>query len=372
MMDEVRPLLSTQPAAQPNLSAMTNTQWQPVVDANEGAFVIELPAGWQHDARLVRVGPAARRAVRAASPDGSVRLSLHDPDMPDFFEPSSGFFPTPGVHQLAPFTDATNLLPQYLQQRFGTLPGFAAGGAQAEQALVEETMRKAAAQGIQLRVTAASAPFRFTDQGAQIEALAVCTTNSFGPGWVADVCAVYAVGGGQPDRDLLLHAMSSERTNQQWQGVQNASFANQQAANAQQNALWMNASQAMHNQRMGDIAAAGAANTAIHNQRVAMGEASTAAYLNQLNQPFQGVPSGVGSGDGPGLDQQHSLINSIREEETVRTASGEDVQVEAGADRYFVDEHNRQWVGAQGNVDANDFRAAGLDPDDYQEGQIRR
>ena len=50
----------------------------------------------------------------------------------------------------------------------------------------------------------------------------------------------------------------------------------------------------------------------------------------------------------------------------------EDIQVDAGADRYFVDEHNRRWVGAQGNVDANDFRAAGLNPADYQEGQIRR
>ena len=42
----------------------------------------------------------------------------------------------------------------------------------------------------------------------------------------------------------------------------------------------------------------------------------------------------------------------MREEETVRTASGDDVQVDAGADRYFVDERNRTWVGAPEDADA--------------------
>ncbi len=35
-------------------------------------------------------------------------------------------------------------------------------------------------------------------------------------------------------------------------------------------------------------------------------------------------------------------------------------------------ERNRRWVGTSGSVDGNDFRAAGLNPDDFQEGQIRR
>lgn len=345
---------------------MTSPQWQPVADANEGSFVVELPAGWSHDVRSLRVGPAVRRAVRAVSPDGSLRLSLHDPDLPDFFEPSSGFIPTPGVHQIASYVEAGGFLPQYLQQRFGSAPGFAAGQPQPEQELVEAILRKVAIPGGRPRATAVAAPFRFTDQGKAVEALAICLTISFGPSWFADVCCVFAVGGTQPDGALLRHAIYSERTDQQWQAGQNQLFANQQAINAQQSAMWMNLNQSMHNQRMGDISAAGAANTAIHNDRIAMGEASTAAFLNRLNQPM------ATGAEAPGLDQQHASINAIREEETLRTASGEDIQVDAGADRYFVDEHNRRWVGAQGNVDANDFRAAGLNPDDYQEGQIRR
>ncbi|MBK8445786.1 MAG: hypothetical protein IPL41_03515 [Micropruina sp.] len=348
---------------------MTDLQWTRVTDAGEGAFSLELPAGWQHDVRSFRVGPAVRRAARAVSPDGSVRLSLHDPDLPNFFEPSSGFIPTPGVHQIAPYVEAGSFLPQYLQQRFGTAPGFAADAPRPEPDLAQQSVQQSAAQGVQLRVTSASAPFRFTDQGRPVEALAIGSTLSFGSGWVADVCVVFAVGG-QPDRQLLLHAMQSERTNQQWQAGENQRFAGQQAINAQQSALWMQTSQAMHDQRMSGIAAAGAANTAIHNERVATAEAGTAAYLDRLNQSMPtGSEAGVGA---PGLDEQHRFINALREEETVRTGTGDDVQVDAGADRYFVDEANRRWVGASGNVQANDFTAAGLNPDDWQEGEVRR
>lgn len=346
---------------------MTATEWQSVADTNEGAFVVDLPAGWSHDVRLLRVGPAVRRAVRSVSPDGSLRLSLHDPDIPDFYEPPSGMFVQPGVHQLAQYVGAEAFAPQYLSQRFGATPGFHMGTVQPEPEVVQTTHRRAAASGAQLRCTAASARFGFTDQGGAVEALAIVSTLSFGPSWMADVCAVFAVGGAEPDRALLLKAMYSERTSQPWQAGQNQLFANQQAINAQQGAMWMAINQAGHTQRMGDIAAAGAVNTAIHNDRVAMGEASTAAFLNRLSQP-----TATGFADAPGLDQQHSYLNAIREEETVRTASGDDVQVDAGADRYFIDERNRRWVGASGSADANDFRAVGLNPDDFQEGQIRR
>ncbi len=346
---------------------MTAAEWQSVADANEGAFTVDLPVGWSHDVRLLRVGPALRRVVRAVSPDGSLRLSLHDPDLPDFYEPSSGMFVQAGVQQLAGYVGADVFLPQYLSQRFGAAPGFRQGGVQLEPELVQATQQRAVEYGVQLRCTAASARFGFTDQGRTVEALAFVSTNSFGMSWMADVCALFVTGDGEPDRALLLKTMYSERTSQQWQAGQNQLFANQQAINAQQSAAWMNLSQTMHNQRMGDIAAAGAANTAIHEQRVAMGEASTAAFLNRLNQPSAG-----GGTESPRLDAQHSWVNIMREEETVRTASGEDVQVDAGADRYFMDERNRRWVGASGSVDANDFRAAGLNPDDFQEGQIRR
>lgn len=349
---------------------MTIQDWQTVVDAAEGAFSVELPAGWRHEVRLVRAGAARRRIVQAESPDGSLRLLGHDPEIPDFFEPSSGFFPSPPISVLAGYQTADVFVQQYLQQRFGPAPDFSVSGLQAEPELEQVVQQKLAQGGVNGRSSVVTARFGYTDRGRPITGLVLCVTMTFGIAWHADIAALFSTGDVGEHRDLLLHVAGSEKTSSQWQAGENQLFANQQELNRQNDQQWMNVMTQGHNQRMGNIAAAGAANTAIHNQRVAMGEASTAAYLNQLNQPFQGVPSGAG-GDGPGLDQQHSIINGIREEETIRTASGEDVQVEAGADRYFVDEHNRTWVGAQGNVDANDFRAAGLDPDKFQEGQIR-
>ena len=250
---------------------MTEATWTPVVDSVEGAFSVELPTGWQADVRTLRVGPLTLRAVRAVSPDGATRLSLHDPDLPAFYEPSSGMMVTPGVHQLMPFVPAGQFLPQYLQQRFGAAPGFSVAAVVDEPDLVRDTVQRAAERGYQVRPTAASAEFSFTDQGSTVAALMMCSTTSFGPTWAADVFAVFAVGGSRPDRALLLHALRSERTNAQWQAGENQLFANQQAINQQQSNAWMATMQAGHNQRMGDIAAAGAANTAIHQQRVAMG-----------------------------------------------------------------------------------------------------
>ena len=119
---------------------MAEQQWQRLVDSVEGAFSLEVPAGWQGDVRTLRVGQLTRRAVRAVSPDGSVRLSLHDPDLPAFYEPSSGMFVTPGVHQLMPFVPAETFLPQYLQQRFGAAPGFTIGAVVDEPDLVRDTV----------------------------------------------------------------------------------------------------------------------------------------------------------------------------------------------------------------------------------------
>jgi len=344
---------------------MTDVAWQRIVDSAEGSFSVELPAGWQADIRLQRLGPTLRRVVRGVSPEGTVRLSLHDPDLPDFFDPGSAMFVQPPVQQVAAYVPADAFLPQYLQQRFGRAAGLRLDEVRPEPELQQQIAQQVASRGMQPRVGVVSQPFGFSEAGRPVDAVAIGSTVDFGPGWVADVCIVFTTGGARPDRDLLVHVMLSEQTDAQWQAGQNQLYAQQQALNAQQSSAWMATMQAGHAQRMGDIAAAGAANTAIHEARVAMGEASNAAFLDQVRQP-------VATADAPGLDQQHAAVTAIREEETVRTASGADVQVASGAEEYFVDERNRRWVGATGNVQANDFTSVGLNPDDYQQGQVRR
>lgn len=350
---------------------MTDPQWQVIVDAAEGSFSVELPAGWQHEVRMVRIGPEQRRIVQAQSPDGSVRVIGHDPDLPSFLEPG-GMIPGSPMQQIGTYVTADVFLQNYLQARFAGQPGFRFDGMRPEPDVVELIVRKLAAQGIDSRASVVSVRFGFQQPGPSgtpiaVEALLMLSTISMGFLWLPEVAAVFCSSGEvERYRELLFHVTRSEQTNQQWRNAQNQLFASQQQFNFQQDQMRMNQMTNLHNQRMGDIAAAGAANTAIHNQRIATSEASTAAFVGRINQP---APSGF---EGAGLDQQHSWMNMMREEETVRTASGDDVQVDAGADRYFIDERNRTWVGAPENADANDFRAAGLNPDDYQEGQIRR
>jgi len=46
---------------------VTSVQWQSVTDAAEGAFSVDLPAGWSHEVAMLRIGAEQRRVVRAVS-----------------------------------------------------------------------------------------------------------------------------------------------------------------------------------------------------------------------------------------------------------------------------------------------------------------
>lgn len=343
---------------------MVDLDWQQIMDSAEGSFGVELPAGWSHDVRLVRFGVEQRRVVQAAAPDGSVRLFGHDPELPTCFEPSSGMFVQPPLQQLASFLSADRFLADYVQRRFGAAPGLRFDGLTPERELADEAMRRGTEQGISTMVMAASARFVFMDNDQRVDVLLIGLTTSIGAFWMPDVAGVFCTGDAMEYREVLVRVMKSERTNPHWRTMQNQNVANAMAANQQQSEAMLATMQRGHEQRMGDIAQAGAANTQRHQDRMDTAAAGHAAFVERLNQPASRT-------DAAGLDQQHSIINAVREEETVRTASGEDVQVAAGSDRYFVDEANRTWVGAPDSVQGNDFRAAGLDPDDYQEGQVR-
>ncbi len=344
---------------------MVDLDWQPIMDSVEGSFSVELPTQWSHDVRLLRFGTEQRRVVQSAAPDDSVRLFGHDPELPTCFEPASGMFVQPPLQQLATYVSADRFLADYVQRRFGEAPGLRFDGLRPERELADAIMRRGVEQGISTVATSASARLGFTENGRKVQVLLLGSTTSIGAFWMPDVAGVFCTGDPEEYRDLLLRVLMSERTNPQWRMIQNQNFANTMAANQQQSDAMLGMMQRGHEQRMGNIAQAGAANTQLHQQRMDTSAAGHAAYLDRLNQP-------AATSQVPGLDEQHSFINAIREEETVRTASGEDVQVDAGADRYFVDESNRRWVGTVGAADEQDLRAAGIDPDDFQEGQVRR
>lgn len=71
------------------LCAAVSVSWVHYVDPAEHAFALDVPAGYQVQGGTVRVTPIDPRLdIRATSPDGSVRIHLGDPTIPNFGEPS--------------------------------------------------------------------------------------------------------------------------------------------------------------------------------------------------------------------------------------------------------------------------------------------
>ncbi len=74
------------PAAQPAEPAVRYVRWS---DPRENAFSLEVPAGWRVTGGLFRFASVdTRGAVEAASPDGQIRITLGDAELPTFTEPN--------------------------------------------------------------------------------------------------------------------------------------------------------------------------------------------------------------------------------------------------------------------------------------------
>ncbi len=124
---------------------------------------------------------------------------------------------------------------------------------------------------------------------------------------------------------ILANTQSSVRTNPAWQQAIDGYYA--QLGRQQQ---------AEHHQRMAAIDAQTQANTAAHNQRMAniqsQGAANTAAY----QQRMAGMDSQMRSWENQQAtqDKQHTaFVQSIREVETWKDASGSPVEMSAGYDQ---------------------------------------
>ena len=104
-------------------------KWEVKTDPVEAAFSIDLPEGWRNTAYLVRQEVRTTPMATSESPDGKTALFHGDPKIPLYVEPRAALPQQrndPAVAILA-YTPATELLPRYLQRRFGKLPGFKLG-----------------------------------------------------------------------------------------------------------------------------------------------------------------------------------------------------------------------------------------------------
>lgn len=69
-------------------------KWQTFTDPNEGAFQVQMPAGWKNSDGLKRYDALQYRAwATAVSPDGNTILAIGDPNEPAYATPMVGFAP---------------------------------------------------------------------------------------------------------------------------------------------------------------------------------------------------------------------------------------------------------------------------------------
>lgn len=83
------------PTGGQRVAAMPVVQkWQTFVDPNEGAFQVQMPAGWKDAGGLKRYDALQYRAwVTAISADGATVLAIGDPNEPAYATPMYGFAP---------------------------------------------------------------------------------------------------------------------------------------------------------------------------------------------------------------------------------------------------------------------------------------
>lgn len=330
--------------------------WERVTDP-DGAFTVFVPRGWTHRAWLQYNGAHPHGLVTAT--DGRTSLFLSDPRLPMFVAP--GGFPSPGA-VVRPYTSVEHFLPEYVQGRFGALPGFRIVGMRPEPdlfQLVGEGLSRAGAT--QLWVTAGR--LGFEHDGGRAVVIASCA--SLGGVWFADVHGVHTDG--DPDAwvpaliGMLATRAATPETHRRQMQERAASAAQHAAtmASLSQSAAFLRQSHASSMAAIDQSARA-------HHQRMddlhASHDAANAAWSAQ--QARYDAPA-------PPEDEGHRrFLNLIAGERTVVDPDGHPRQVEDGYDRYFRRRSDDAVIGVRGDRDLSGL--PGIDPADFDELRVRR
>lgn len=350
---------------QQNNTGVGNTpDWVTMSDPNEGAFSVQMPGGWQNQAALIRIHDQIRNRVVSQSQDGGTFLFMGDPELPSFIEPG-GMPATNPMTQVHPFVPADAFFQQYVQQRYGKMPGFAitsVGPSPTFERFAQEGARK---HGMQTWVTTVRICFDYVDRGTTMHAILHGTSLSFGQFWMPDVAGILTRGNPTRFEEMLFWMASSYQTNPQWRQNSDNRHAQRMAEIQTNHQSAMSAMQTGHQGRMNAIQQAGAANTQMFNDRMAQIDVNHQAFMNTIHQPTASPYQS---------DSSHErFLNYIKDENTVVDQSGQSYQVTTGQDRYYVNKSDNTYIGTDSTVEREDLRSRfGVNPDNYEETKIKR
>ncbi|MDQ7994039.1 MAG: hypothetical protein AAGC63_13585 [Propionicimonas sp.] len=348
--------------------------WHLVVD-DTGSFQVSLPRGWDNRAWVVPT-PAMKYPM-VVTTDGATTLFSGDSDLPMFLDPGAGMFAPPPGTVVRPPVPAVQFLAEWVQYRHGSRPGFRVLGVTEDAGVADLTARGFARAGGQPGwVTGARLDAVFTEQGREIRAVFLAATVGMGPGWFAQVHGVLSPEDPAGFVPALLRLVgSAESTPAERERAQAERLASQAQHAATMQSIELNTAMmtAQHQQRMAGIQASAQAHQQGMAARQEAFDAGVVSWRGQQaasDQHHAATMAGLREG-GPaaGGTAQQDFVNLVREERTVLDAHGDAHQVEAGADRYFHNEHTNTWVGIQQHQDI--VEVTGGNRDDFQEGTIQ-
>ena len=345
-------------------------QWETVTDAAEGAFTVQMPHGWQNEARTVRIGTEPRPLLSATRPDNGAFLFVGDANLQTFTEPSALPWGMPPLPNTAPYSSADAFMAWYVQQRYGRMPNFRITGMEPDHESERRSRKMLQRQGVNVRASAAIVSFEFADNRETVRGRFHGGTMSLGMTWTASVSGVMTNSGDDPKPldALLKHMGDTYQTNPQWRQMQDGFHAQTMAQNADHSRRMMQISQDGHRQNMANIAHTAVVNTQLHNDRMAQSTASHQQFMTSFDTPS------TTSGGMSASDINHERFTDyLTDRDTVVDASGDAYKVDTGADRYYVNKSDGTYIGTDRFTEQADLqRNYGVNPDDYEETTFRR
>ncbi|MBS1855241.1 MAG: hypothetical protein JST11_07735 [Acidobacteria bacterium] len=224
------------------------TRWQ---DPRENAFSLEVPAGWNVEGGAYRFAAVdIRKAVRATSPDGRIRITGGDQDLPTFTEPNqmlamtgfregSWYSPGYGVRMMVRrYTPGTLFAQQYVS-------GVAARGCADlaftgsrdrpdADAPLNRLMSGLAAAGGMMQIRTGETTFTCRQNGQPAEGYYLAGSLRAGMAgspsaiWHVEYLYGYLAAAGQVSlaQQVLAHMLSTYQDNPQWVAMQQNVTAN--------------------------------------------------------------------------------------------------------------------------------------------------
>lgn len=350
-----------------------------VTEPTEGAFTLLMPEGWTNQAHLQREHSLNRIIASSIRPDQCAMIHLGDPRLPIFMEP--GPYVDPSLMQFNPFFRIQPYAPadwffrDYVQQCFGNSPGFRLSGVAECPDLLRATAADHQRAGRAARVTAAAISFQHIHNGKAMQCRLHGVTAAYSGIWTVD----HVTASATEDLDTIcgpaIRMILSRHYNPAWAAAQQRLHEQRMAIGRQQTQFINNMTQIQaqgHQQRMQDIQNFGAANTRMHEERMAQSDANQQSWLAGQAQSDAQHQSWMNQQTRDDRMQQ-SRVNAIREEHTVLDSGGTAYQVDIHHERYFVNKRDNTYIGTDAATQQADLqRMYGVNPQDFEEVKIVR